>query len=131
ARSLPQQNPRSRLQASQSQPDTAQSRQQPPSTPSSRFQPQHPDPQTQPQHRLSQKRSSNPYRPPPADAALPPPTSVDGPAGEDGDWESSFSRRYPTLAGLEMVETEIDGRSSQSQMHSSLTSPPPVRVKDV
>ena len=25
-----------------------------------------------------------------------------------GDWEASFSRRYPSLSGLEMVETEIE-----------------------
>ncbi|KAI4093771.1 MAG: hypothetical protein LQ344_002674 [Seirophora lacunosa] len=132
ARSLPHQNPPPRLQASQSQPDSAPSRQS--SGTPSRFQPQqHPDSQPQ-QHRLSQNRSSNPYRPPVDATHHPPPpsssSSLDGPAADDGDWESSFSRRYPTLAGLEMVETEIDGPSSG--VPSSLTSPPPpVRVKDV
>ncbi|KAL8762408.1 MAG: hypothetical protein Q9184_001575 [Pyrenodesmia sp. 2 TL-2023] len=104
----------------------------------SRSQP-HPPPQAQPQQlqqRLSQKRSSNPYRPsneltlasPPATA--PASSSFDGPAMTDEDWESSFSKRYPSLAGLEMVETEINGDPV-----SSLVSPPPsqvgMRVKDV
>ncbi|KAI4240364.1 MAG: hypothetical protein L6R40_005190 [Gallowayella cf. fulva] len=76
-----------------------------------------------------QKRSSNPYR-----EAMP---GFDGPTPDldsTEDWESNFSKRYPTLAGLEMVETEING-------HSVLGSPPPpitqqqqvggLRVKDV
>lgn len=29
--------------------------------------------------------------------------------GADEDWESTFSKRYPDLAGLKMVETELDG----------------------
>ena len=33
-------------------------------------------------------------------------TYVDG--VQDDDWESSFSKRYPDLSGLKMVETEID-----------------------
>ena len=37
--------------------------------------------------------------------------AVDGPAPGDEDWESQFSKKYPSLAGLEMVETEIDGRA--------------------
>ena len=35
-----------------------------------------------------------------------PPAEHDAPRAED--WEASFSRRYPSLSGLEMVETEID-----------------------
>lgn len=31
------------------------------------------------------------------------------PAAASEDWETSFSKRYPALSGLEMVETEIDG----------------------
>ncbi|KAL8724455.1 MAG: hypothetical protein Q9166_007940 [cf. Caloplaca sp. 2 TL-2023] len=115
AKPLPTQPPR--LPASQTQPI------QPP--PSSHQQSsQQPQPQRQPQ---PQKRSSNPYR-----EAMP---SFDGPAPDSAeDWKSNFSKRYPTLAGLEMVETEING-------HASLGSPPPptqqqqvgggMRVKDV
>lgn len=31
--------------------------------------------------------------------------------GSTDDWESNFSKRYPSLSGLEMVETEIDTAS--------------------
>lgn len=31
------------------------------------------------------------------------------PAAASEDWETNFSKRYPALSGLEMVETEIDG----------------------
>lgn len=31
------------------------------------------------------------------------------PAAAREDWETNFSKRYPALSGLEMVETEIDG----------------------
>ncbi|KAL8751384.1 MAG: hypothetical protein Q9199_006456 [Rusavskia elegans] len=88
-------------------------------------------PQQPPERQLHQpqKRSSNPYR-----EAMP--ASFDGPAPDsiqNEDWQSNFSKRYPALAGLEMVETEING-------HDSIGSPPPlqqqqvragVRVKDV
>ncbi|KAI4258922.1 MAG: hypothetical protein L6R42_004846, partial [Xanthoria sp. 1 TBL-2021] len=88
-------------------------------------------PQQPPERQLHQpqKRSSNPYR-----EAMP--ASFDGPAPDNiqnEDWESNFSKRYPALAGLEMVETEING-------HDPIGSPPPlqqqqvgagVRVKDV
>ncbi|KIX02024.1 uncharacterized protein Z518_07963 [Rhinocladiella mackenziei CBS 650.93] len=33
-------------------------------------------------------------------------------ADTDEDWEANFSKRYPSLAGLEMVETSIDGPKS-------------------
>ena len=29
-------------------------------------------------------------------------------SGEDEDWETTFSKKYPSLSGLEMVETEIE-----------------------
>ncbi|KAL9593616.1 MAG: hypothetical protein Q9219_007468, partial [cf. Caloplaca sp. 3 TL-2023] len=69
------------------------------------------------QHALSQNRSSNPYRPPnESTPPLPPPSSsssFDGSAAAEAeDWESNFSKKYPTLAGLEMVETEINGGSN-------------------
>lgn len=36
------------------------------------------------------------------------PQSVDPTSASTEDWEANFSRRYPSLSGLEMVETEID-----------------------
>ncbi|KAL8998383.1 MAG: hypothetical protein Q9188_006116 [Gyalolechia gomerana] len=125
ARSLPH-HPPPRLQASQSQPDQPPS-QQPP-------RPQHQSqPQPQPERTMPQKRSSNPYRLSNDSAPVLPSSStkaLDGPAAEEGDWESNFSKRYPTLAGLEMVETEINGKPAPS-----LTSLPPpqvgMRVRDV
>ena len=37
--------------------------------------------------------------------------ATDTPVLGDDDWELKFSKKYPSLAGLEMVETEIDGRA--------------------
>lgn len=36
----------------------------------------------------------------------------------DEDWEASFSKRYPSLAGLEMVETAIDGPKSMATVRT-------------
>lgn len=36
------------------------------------------------------------------------PTVMKTPASPSEDWEENFSRRYPSLSGLEMVETEIE-----------------------
>ena len=47
-------------------------------------------------------------------------SSVDGAAVKDKDWEANFSKRYPSLSGLEMVETEIDKER-----------PPASRIRDV
>ena len=41
-----------------------------------------------------------------------PPPSKDLGASPNDDWETNFSKRYPDLAGLEMVETEIDSGNS-------------------
>ena len=35
-------------------------------------------------------------------------------AGPEGDWETNFSKKYPSLSGLELVETEIDKAGSVS-----------------
>ncbi|KAL8714713.1 MAG: hypothetical protein Q9225_006513 [Loekoesia sp. 1 TL-2023] len=138
---LPPHHPAPYSQVPQSQPNQPPPQQQQPPRP------QH-QPQPQPQYASSpQKRSSNPYRPPNESTPhLPPPpssSSLGGPppaaaANDDyddnEDWESSFSKRYPTLAGLEMVETEINGKSAAS---STLAGPPPtqqqvgMRVRDV
>ena len=45
--------------------------------------------------------------------ALPLPPLKDNTSPNSGDdWEANFSKKYPSLAGLEMVETEIDGGPS-------------------
>jgi AP2-associated kinase len=49
--------------------------------------------------------------------ALPGGSATDGvQAGEaaspNDDWEANFSKRYPSLSGLELVETEIDSRQN-------------------
>ena len=56
---------------------------------------------------------------PPANTA-----NVDGAAE---DWEANFSKRYPDLAGLEMVETELDGGVTPHARRP----PREVRVRDV
>lgn len=43
----------------------------------------------------------------PDERALPPSADVE-PTSATEDWERNFSRRYPSLSGLELVETEID-----------------------
>jgi AP2-associated kinase len=46
---------------------------------------------------------------------LPNPGEAGTPQGED--WEANFSKRYPSLSGLELVETEIGiGRSSETRI---------------
>ncbi|KAL8995933.1 MAG: hypothetical protein Q9169_004434 [Polycauliona sp. 2 TL-2023] len=95
---------------------------------SARQQPSQHTQQTQPDrhpHPL-QKRSSNPYR----EAMPPSPSPAPDKTDQNEDWESNFSKRYPSLSGLEMVETEINGvdppslpQQGQQQMG--------VRVKDV
>lgn len=55
------------------------------------------------------QRPSSPAKPPNLTGkALPllPPKEHTSP--ENDDWEANFSKKYPSLAGLEMVETEID-----------------------
>jgi AP2-associated kinase len=44
---------------------------------------------------------------------LPPKPSTEGPQSPNGaeDWEKDFSKRYPSLSGLEMVERDITKRS--------------------
>ncbi|KAL8709164.1 MAG: hypothetical protein Q9220_006044 [cf. Caloplaca sp. 1 TL-2023] len=99
---------------------------QPPGLPTSQTEPE----QTPSRHQSAQpltKRSSNPYRPPAPAVDSFDGASVAAAATENAeDWESSFSKRYPTLAGLEMVETEINGRAGM------VASPQMgVKIKDV
>ncbi len=79
-----------------------------------------PKPQTKPQNlRTGDRAPQSPAKPPSLVAkkpvpqrsqqqqSLPPhPPKTDG---ADEAWETNFSKRYPDLAGLEMVETELDG----------------------
>ena len=93
-----------------------------------------PKPQTKPQNlRTGDRPPQSPAKPasliskkplPPRLQQQPPPSDVptDGP---NDDWEANFSKRYPDLAGLEMVETEID---------SGVANTPPsrdMRIRDV
>ncbi|KAG8534042.1 uncharacterized protein KY384_000885 [Bacidia gigantensis] len=50
--------------------------------------------------------TSSAQPPPPSTQSQPSTTAYDG--APDDDWETNFSKRYPDLSGLEMVETEID-----------------------
>ena len=55
-----------------------------------------------------EQRLSSPLKPSNfASKTLPQPPK-DPPALEADEWEAHFSKKYPSLAGLEMVETEID-----------------------
>ncbi|KIW25071.1 uncharacterized protein PV07_10743 [Cladophialophora immunda] len=46
-------------------------------------------------------------------------SEVNAPAANvDEDWEANFSRRYPSLAGIEMVETSIDGPKSTTAVRT-------------
>ena len=58
---------------------------------------------------------------------LPSQPSMDLPHGTNQDWETNFSKRYPSLSGLEMVETEIDGSGSGT----GIGTVGGLRVKDV
>lgn len=63
----------------------------------------------------SQNSSSIPDMAPPKSTS-----STTAAAGNEEDWEINFSKRYPALSGLEMVETEIDSVAN-----------PGLRVRDV
>ncbi|KAL6713331.1 Ark- serine/threonine protein kinase [Lecanora helva] len=100
-----------------------------------------PKPQTKPQNlRTGDRGPQSPAKPPrlvmrkPLRQQLqqppqPPPSSNTASGdGTDEDWETSFSKRYPDLAGLEMVETELDRSGA---MPSSQRSQRETRVRDV
>ena len=77
-----------------------------------------PRPQPKPQAlRTGDRPPRSPVKPAPLAARKPltqlslqqpPPANVEGTDGGNDDWETNFSKRYPDLSGLEMVETEID-----------------------
>lgn len=96
-----------------------------------------PKPQPKPQILRTGDRPPSPAKPPSLAArkplpsrlqqqqSLPDTSSLDG---ADDDWETTFSKRYPDLSGLEMVETKIDsgagGAGSQGSGRET-------RVRDV
>lgn len=49
--------------------------------------------------------------------------------GKNEDWEADFSKRYPSLSGLEMVETEINSSGTGTGTESGTVGA--LRVKDV
>jgi AP2-associated kinase len=67
-----------------------------------------------------------PVSTPSSDAMVPDPTSPTG--GED--WEANFSKRYPSLSGFEMVETEI-GRPTRGSEASRGKDGGVTRVREV
>ena len=101
------------------------SRQQPPTTSSqnartSAAPPSRPLPPSKPQAlRTGERAPPSPAKPPSLAAnkmnkslpQRPLDGTTDTPVMGDEDWELQFSKKYPSLAGLEMVETEIDGRA--------------------
>lgn len=64
--------------------------------------------------------SSKSPNPPSGIPDMAPTTSATAAAVSEEDWEINFSKRYPSLSGLEMVETEIDSVAN-----------PGLRVRDV
>ena len=105
-----------------------------------------PKPQTKPQNlRTGDRSAPSPAKPPiiPKKPPMqpssqqkhqqqhqhhPPPSTTAPNDGVDQDWELDFSKRYPDLAGLEMVETELDGGNVISNPRRP---PREVRVRDV
>ena len=82
-----------------------------------------PKPQPKPQILRTGDRPPSPAKPPSLVAKKPLPSRLQDQqslpetaplAGADEDWELNFSKRYPDLYGLEMVETEIDSRPGSS-----------------
>lgn len=69
---------------------------------------------------IGSNKSQNPSSSIPDMAPTTSATSVAAVAVSKEDWEINFSKRYPALSGLEMVETEIDS-----------TANPGLRVRDV
>lgn len=74
-----------------------------------------PKPQPKPQAlRTGDRRPQSPLKPSPLAARKPLPTrnpyqQQTSAVRTDEDWQTNFSKRYPSLSGLEMVETEIEG----------------------
>lgn len=45
-------------------------------------------------------------------------SEVGGPPQVDEDWEANFSKKYPSLAGIEMVETSLEGPKSTTTVRT-------------
>ena len=96
-----------------------------------------PKPQPKPQTLRTGDRPPSPAKPPSLVAkkplpsrlqqqqSLPETTPLDG---ADEDWETTFSKRYPDLSGLEMVETEIDRGAGSASVQGNGRE---TRVRDV
>ena len=71
-------------------------------------------------------RKSLPQQPQPQ--LQPPPPKTSTLDGANDDWETNFSKRYPDLSGLQMIETEIDsgGRGTEEQGRVK-----EIRIRDV
>lgn len=69
---------------------------------------------------IGSKKSQNPSSNIPDMASTTSGTTAAAAALSEEDWEINFSKRYPALSGLEMVETEIDSAAN-----------PGLRVRDV
>ena len=66
----------------------------------------------------------------PTSQQKPPPPLLDG--NQEDDWEKNFSKRYPDLSGLEMVETEIDQREANANtLNKSSSLKRDTKVRDV
>ena len=96
-----------------------------------------PKPQPKPQILRTGDRPPSPAKPPSLvvrkplpsqlqqQQSLPEAASLDG---TDDDWETTFSKRYPDLAGLEMVETVIDSGAGGASTQGSGRE---MRVRDI
>ena len=96
-----------------------------------------PKPQPKPQILRTGDRPSSPAKPHSLVARKPLPSRLqqqqslpEAPPldGADDDWETTFSKRYPDLSGLEMVETEIDRGAGGVSMQGNGRE---MRVRDV
>ena len=84
-----------------------------------------PKPQPKPQTLRAGDRPPSPAKPPSLIAKKPVPSRLQQQQslpetvpldGVDDDWETTFSKRYPDLSGLEMVETVIDSGAVSANM---------------
>lgn len=98
-----------------------------------------PKPQTKPLNlRTGDRPAPSPAKPAPLVAKKPlpqrsqqqqqPPSSSPAMDGAADDWETTFSKRYPDLAGLEMVETELDGGGTAANARRPQRE---IRIRDV
>lgn len=96
-----------------------------------------PKPQPKPQILRTGDRPPSPAKPPSLVVKKPLPSRLQQQQslpeaaprdGTDDDWETTFSKRYPDLSGLEMVETEIDSGAGAASAQGNGRE---MRVRDV